>query len=186
MRNVLYTFFFIFLIQNLANAQNREAPPKLEEKLSIFFGNFTGYMNQKDTRRIERFLSRHSSPNLEIVKKIIKVKNADDELQPQFEIEDIKLDLKEYRDFLEGFFASISDYVINHKIIGFQYDKENDVIFANVEFKEYATVREYNAETRQFIGKKIYINSNCSYSFSSTSGLPQMYYSNCVEKIVKN
>lgn len=179
-------FFFIFLMQNLANAQNIEALPKTEEKLSIFFGNFTGYMNQKDTRSIERFLSKHSSPNLEIVKKIITVKNTSDELQPQFEIVDIKMDLKEYGDFLEEFFKSISNYVINHKIIGLQYDKNNDVIFANVEFKEYATVREYNSETRQFIGKKIYINSNCSYSFSSTSGLPQMYYSNCVEKIVKN
>lgn len=186
MRYVLYIFFFVFLTQNLANAQNRETSPKIEEKLSIFFGNLTGYMNQKDTRRIERFLSKHSSSNLEFAKKIIKVSSTNDKLQPQFEIEDIKMNLKEYRDFLEGFFKSVSDYIINYKIISFQYDKENDVIFANVEFKEYATVKEYNQETRQFMKKKIYINSNCSYSFSSTSGLPQMYYSNCAEKIVKN
>lgn len=186
MRVVLYTLFCLLLIQNVANAQNKTNSAVAEDKLALFFGNLTGYMNQRDAKGVGRFLKRHSRQDIELVKKIIKVKGGSEALEPEFEVEDITMTIEEYQDFLNGLFKRVSDYAINHRIVSVEHDAKSDTVFANVEFKEYATIREYVEKTGKFEEKKIYVNSNCTFSFTTTSGLPEMHYTNCVEKVVKN
>lgn len=186
MRFVLYTIFSLLLLQNVANAQNKSEAQVAQEQVALFFNNVTGFMNQKNAQGLIAFLKRNSQPNLEIVKKVIKVKGVNENLETEFEVEDIVMSIDEYRDYIEGIFGPSSEYIMSHKINSVDYDEKSGAIFANVEFQEYAVIQEYNQVSGRYDDLKVYVIANCSFSFSSTSGLPKMYYSNCVEKIARD
>lgn len=186
MRSVLYTIFCLLLLLNVANAQNKSEAQMAEEQVSLFFNNFTGFMNQKNARGLINFLKSNSRPELEILRKVIKVKGVDENLETQFEIEDITMTIDQYKDYIEGIFGRSSEYIMSHKLNSVDYDQKTGAIFANVEFQEYAVIQEYNRSSGRYDNVKVYVIANCSFSFSSTSGLPKMYYSNCVEKVARD
>ena len=179
MRRTLYTIIFIFLLQNTVNAN------EIEGKLQTFFATFVGHMNDKNPQAVSNFLFENSDKDVEIRKKVIKLQNSSTDLS-NFTIDELTMDLTEYELFIGAFFKGVSAYAINHKLTNFNYNTDDDTIFATVEYTEYATVRKLDEESKRNIEIPVYINSNCSYSFSNTTGLPRLYHNICIEKIVRN
>ena len=158
---------------------------EIEQKVQAFFASFTGYLNQQDSDGIIAFLRSNSDDAAVIRKKIIKINSASTEAN-NFKIEEFEMDLNQYKYFLDEFFGRVYKYAVNHKLTSYEYNAQDDTIIASVEYTEYAVIRKRDPDTNTLIEEPVYINANCSYSFSNTSGLPRIYYNTCIEKVVHN